>query len=64
FEAAAFSLNAGSLYFTCLANGNSRFYRADAMKACIEKAGLRVEREIDNIGIGSHTLCICSVKKS
>lgn len=29
FEAASFSLNATSLYFTCMANGNSRFYSAE-----------------------------------
>lgn len=29
FEAASFSLNATSLYFTCMANGNSRFYSVE-----------------------------------
>ena len=29
FEAAAYSLQATSLYFTCIANGNSKMYRFD-----------------------------------
>lgn len=58
WEAGAFSLNASSLYFTCLANGNSRFYSADRFLALLTEAGLVVERQIDRIGIG-HTLLIC-----
>jgi hypothetical protein len=53
-------LNASSLYFTCLANGNSRFYRADALKACVERAGFCVEREVNDIGIAAHTLLVCA----
>ncbi|CAM4165704.1 class I SAM-dependent methyltransferase [Vibrio neonatus] len=55
YEAAAYSLNATSLYFTCLANGNSRFYRSDDFLEIIEEAGLAVDERIDNIGLG-HTL--------
>ncbi|WP_127960186.1 class I SAM-dependent methyltransferase [Serratia microhaemolytica] len=58
FEAAAFSLNATSLYFTCLANGNSRFYSAEKFYHCLEQAGFQVERRVDNLGFG-HTLLIC-----
>lgn len=58
FDGAAFSLNAISLYFTCLANGNSRFYRANHMIRCIEKAGFEIVREIDGLGLG-HTLLEC-----
>ncbi|RRJ95124.1 SAM-dependent methyltransferase [Opitutaceae bacterium TAV4] len=59
FPAAALSLNAGSLYFTCMANGNSRFYRATEFGECVASAGFRVEREINDIGIGGHTLLVC-----
>lgn len=55
YEAAAFSLNAASLYFTCLANGNSRFYRSDDFLQFVEAAGLSVDERIDDIGFG-HTL--------
>lgn len=55
YDAASYSLNATSLYFTCLANGNSRFYRSDDFLEIIEAAGLMVEERTDNIGLG-HTL--------
>ncbi|PWC20034.1 SAM-dependent methyltransferase [Brenneria roseae subsp. roseae] len=58
WEAGAFSLNASSLYFTCLANGSSRFYAARRFLPLLSKAGFIVEQQIDNIGIG-HTLLIC-----
>lgn len=57
-EAAAFSLHNTSLYFTCLANGNSKMYHSSEMKACVEAAGLRVVAQVDSIGIG-HTLLEC-----
>jgi hypothetical protein len=57
-EAAAFCLQQTSLYFTCIANGNSQMYHSDDMRACVEKAGLVVSEETDDIGI-SHTLFRC-----
>lgn len=58
FEAASFSLNASSLYFTCMANGNSRFYSVEKFYSYLETAGFKVEQRIDNLGVG-HTLLIC-----
>ncbi len=58
FEAGAFSLNTSSLYFTCLANGNSRFYHSDIFLSYLEKAGFKLEQQIDGLGIG-HSLLIC-----
>lgn len=58
FEAASFSLNATSLYFTCMANGNSRFYSVDKFYDFLEMAGFKVEQRIDDLGVG-HTLLIC-----
>ncbi|WP_324732677.1 methyltransferase [Pseudomonas paeninsulae] len=55
FEAATYSLNATSLYFTCLANGNSRFYRSDDFIAIVREAGFVLVEDIDDIGLG-HTL--------
>ena len=58
YEASAYSLNATSLYFTCLANGNSRMYHSTDMYRMIERAGLKIEDSTDHIGI-SHTLVKC-----
>lgn len=58
FEAASFSLNASSLYFTCMANGNSRFYSVEKFYRYLEMAGFRVAERHDNLGVG-HTLLIC-----
>lgn len=55
YDAASYSLNATSLYFTCLANGNSRFYRSDDFLEMVAEAGLQVTERKDNIGLG-HTL--------
>lgn len=58
FEAATFSLNASSLYFTAIANGYSRFYHSDEFKSYIQAAGLSVVQEVDNVG-HYHTLLVC-----
>lgn len=58
YEASSYSLNATSLYFTCLANGNSRMYHSADMIRQIEAAGLKIVETIDHIGI-SHTLIRC-----
>lgn len=55
YEAATLSLNATSLYFTCLANGNSRFYRSSDFLEIVEQAGFKVAVRTDDIGLG-HTL--------
>lgn len=58
FEAGALSLNASSLYFTCMANGNSRFYHSRVFYDALRKAGFYVEQDIDGLGLG-HTLLVC-----
>lgn len=58
FEAATFSLNASSLYFTSMANGNSRFYSVERFTALLEQAGFITEQRFDNLGVG-HTLLVC-----
>jgi ubiquinone/menaquinone biosynthesis C-methylase UbiE len=55
YDAAALSLNATSLYFTCLANGNSRFYRSDDFLEIIETCDFKVASQTNDIGMG-HTL--------
>ncbi|HEY9183454.1 MAG TPA: methyltransferase, partial [Gammaproteobacteria bacterium] len=58
YDAASYSLNATSLYFTCIANGVSRMYRSDDLLRIIREAGLEVAAEHDQIGRG-HTLLHC-----
>lgn len=61
YEISAFCLQQTSLYFTAIANGNSKMYHSDEMLECIEKAGLVVDMTEDHLGI-SHTLFRCKVK--
>ncbi len=58
YEASTYCLNATSLYFTCIANGNSRMYHSDDFVKLSKKAGLEIVEEYDNLGI-SHTLLKC-----
>jgi len=58
FDASTYSLHATSLYFTCVANGNSRMYHSEDMHRLVEKAGLRVVEMIEDVGI-SHTILRC-----
>lgn len=60
FKASQFVLEATSLYFTVLANGNSKMYRSSVFIDLIDKAGLRV---IDDIRLGEyHTMLRCKRK--
>ncbi|MCZ6489871.1 MAG: methyltransferase [Acidobacteria bacterium] len=58
FEIASYCLQAFSLYFTCVANGRSRMYKASDIMTMVDMAGLKVERVIDDLGICS-SLLIC-----
>ncbi len=59
FEGAAYSLHATSLYFTCMANGNSKMYYSEDMKAQVYKAGLTITEEHHDVGGVGHTLYEC-----
>jgi hypothetical protein len=61
FEIASYCLQAFSLYFTCVATGHSRMYKASDIMKMVDMAGLKVERVIDNLGICS-SLLICSTR--
>lgn len=60
FDNARFSLEATSLYFTALANGNSKMYPASVFESLIDKAGL-VLSEDHQLG-EYHTMMVCSKK--
>lgn len=61
FEPAAFCLTMTSLYFTAIANGNSKMYNTEDMETCINKAGLEVEHIHDHLGQG-HSIIVCKLK--
>jgi hypothetical protein len=56
FEASAFSLQAVSLYFTCMANGNSKMYRFAELCAAVERAGFELKASHHNLGSNSYSL--------
>ena len=56
-ETGAYCLTQISLYFSVMANGNSKMYYSQDMIDCVERAGLKVEVIYDHLGSGnSHTL--------
>lgn len=61
FDTAAYCLTQISLYFTAMANGNSKMYHSDDMKRCIEAAGLEIEEIHDHLGMG-HSIVQCRLK--
>ncbi|SCD21582.1 O-methyltransferase [Proteiniphilum saccharofermentans] len=58
FETSAFCLAQTSVYFTAMANGNSKMYYSGDMMRIIEKAGLKIDKIHDNIGLG-HSILEC-----
>jgi hypothetical protein len=58
FETASYCLAQTSLYFTALANGNSKMYYSPDMEHCVQAAGLTVEKIHDNLGLG-HSIMEC-----
>lgn len=58
YEASAYSLNMTSLYFTAIANGNSRMYHSEDMIRLIKNAGFEIAEDIDGLGV-SHTVLKC-----
>lgn len=57
-EIAAFCLQQTSLYFACIANGNSQMYHSADMMRCIAEGGLEVTGQRDQVGL-YHTLLDC-----
>lgn len=60
FRASQFILEATSLYFTVLANGNSKMYPASVFLRLIDKAGLQLQ---EDLALGDyHTMLVCKKK--
>jgi len=57
-EVAAFCLQQTSLYFACIANGNSQIYHSADMLRCLEESGLELIEERNQVGL-YHTLLKC-----
>ena len=62
FETAAYCLTQISIYFTALANCNSKMYHSDDMARCVRNAGLEVETIHDELGLG-HSIMQCRLKR-
>ncbi|MCL1815253.1 MAG: class I SAM-dependent methyltransferase [Treponema sp.] len=62
FEAAAYSLQATSLYFTCMANGNSKMYRYRELAAAVEDAGFEIADAWHNLGSADYSLLRCRAR--
>ncbi len=62
YPAAAHSLTATSVYFTVMANGDSKMYGRNVFLGLVERAGLVIEKEYNDVGI-SHTILRLKLKK-
>lgn len=62
YETAALCLTLTSLYFTAIANGNSKMYNTEDMTSYVESAGMEVETIHDNLGQG-HSIMVCRLKR-
>jgi hypothetical protein len=61
FETATLCLTMTSLYFTAMANGNSKMYNTADMQQCIHEAGMEIEHIHDHLGMG-HSLIVVRKK--
>lgn len=62
YETAALCLTVTSLYFTAMANGNSKMYHSDDMARLVSEAGLEIETIHDHLGQG-HSIMVCKLKQ-
>lgn len=60
YGSAKLTLEATSLYFTALANGNSKMYKAEEFKQLVDAAGLKLEAD-KKVG-DFHTMFVCKKK--
>ena len=60
YDTAAFCLTMTSLYFTAMANGNSKMYNTEDMQTVIHNAGLQIETIHDGLGQG-HSIIVCKI---
>ncbi len=58
YETSALCLTMTSVYFTDIANGNSKMYNTEDMETCIKAAGLHIDEIHDHLGHG-HSILVC-----
>ena len=58
FEAESYALQATSLYFTCMANGNSKMYRYKELVDAIEAGGFELKTAHHNLGSNCYSLLV------
>lgn len=63
FEPAAFCLTMTSLYFTAIANGNSKMFHSEDLRRMIGEAGLEVVETHDGLGQG-HSILVCRLRNA
>ncbi len=61
YEVSSLCLTMTSVYFTDIANGNSKMYNTEDMESFVQQAGLEVEKIHDNLGWG-HSIMVCKIK--
>ncbi len=60
FETASYCLAQISLYFTAMANGNSKMYHSQDMERCVNESGLFIQTIHDGLGLG-HSIMECRI---
>lgn len=60
YEAASYCLTMTSVYFTAMANGNSKMYHSEDMISVLEKAGYHIDNIYDGLAFG-HSVLECSL---
>lgn len=63
FEPASLCLTLTSLYFTAMANGNSKMYHSDDFCKLVEASGLEIATIHDGLGQG-HSIIVCQLKNN
>ena len=58
YETASYCITQISLYFTAMANGNSKMFHSQDMERCLKRAGLEIEEVYDGLGFG-HSIMKC-----
>lgn len=61
FETASYCLAQISLYFTALANGNSKMFYSEDLFRLVGEAGMVIEKIHDNLGLG-HSIIQCKLR--
>ncbi len=56
YHAAAYALHATSLYFTVMANGNSKMYRTAELTEAVTRAGFTLQNEYHGIGPNDYSI--------